>query len=87
MLGPRQAKEFIEKNRDSLVLLGEILKDADSVQSQRYARYSFESRALAIEMVEEWVKQVFGIAFTHERFQETELNIIRRLDTDFKESD
>ena len=87
MLGPRQAKQFIDSNRDALVTLGELMKQADSVRSTHYARYSFESRSLAIEIVEEWMKQVFGIAFELERLQDSDDNIFRRLDTESKDLD
>jgi hypothetical protein len=58
----QESLDFIENNREALITLSEILLAADTVRPNSYSKYSPEVRALAIELVEKWIKGVFAFA-------------------------
>lgn len=50
-MGPRQQRKFIEDNRDALIRLTDILKEADPVKENVWTiKYPPEVRRLAIEL-------------------------------------
>ena len=83
MLGPRQAKQFFEDNRHALNLLAEKLKEAESVRIK--SPYTPAERAVAIELVESWIMEVWGIREEDfNLYSDGEDNIIRRLENEEK---
>lgn len=77
-MGPRQAKTFFEDNRDSLNLLANKLKEFESVRFQ--SKYTPAERAAAIELVETWIMDVWGITKEDFNLYPSDDNIIRRLE-------
>lgn len=77
-MGPRQAKSFWENNRDALNLLANKLKEYESVRMQ--SRYTPAERAAAIELVESWIIEVWGIAKEDFNLYPSDENLIRRLE-------
>jgi len=78
---PRKCEKFIYDNRDVLGILGKKLREADTVKQTRYSNYSEESRRLAIQLVEEWVGEIWNIAFSADDVYEDENDIIRIIDS------
>lgn len=58
----QESLDFVDNNRSALIALSEILLEADTVRNNSYSKYSPEVRALAIELVEKWIKGVFAFA-------------------------
>lgn len=77
-MGPRQAKSFFEENREALNLLANRLKEYESVRMQ--SKYTPAERAAAIELVEAWIMEVWGIAKEDVNLYPSDDNIIRRLE-------
>lgn len=63
---PRKLQKWLENNKDAIVILGAKIKLLDSVRKNQYSMYSEESRRLAIEIVESWLKDVYDIAWSSE---------------------
>lgn len=61
-MGPRNTKKFLFENRESFIRLSEIIKEADTVKRNKYDKYTPEVRALAIELLEQWIKTEFALS-------------------------
>lgn len=79
---PKKCQDFIRDNRDVLILLGNKLRTVDTVKQNQYSHYSEESRRLAMELVEEWISEIWNIAFSASDAYEEENPIYRILDKD-----
>ena len=61
-MGPIKQRKFIEDNRDALIRLTDILKEADTVRENVWTiKYPPEVRLLAVELVELWIKKEFDL--------------------------
>lgn len=58
-----QYQQYIDNNTEALKELSRILEEANKIKG-RYDKYSIESRQLAINLVEDWMKEIFSNAFT-----------------------
>jgi hypothetical protein len=84
-MGPRQAKKFFEENREVLNLLAEKLKQFESVRFK--SPYTPAERAAAIEIVEGWIQEVWGISRENfHLYSDGEDNLIRRLENEEQSS-
>ena len=79
---PQKCNNFIRDNRDVLILLGEKLRLLDTVKENKYSKYTEESRRMAIEIVEDWISDVWNIAFSSEDIYEEENEIDRIINSD-----
>ena len=77
-MGPRQSKAFFDENRDALNLLAKKLQEFESVRFQ--SKYTPAERAAAIELVESWIMEVWGIAKDDFHLYPDADNTIRRLE-------
>ncbi len=71
------AKKFLQDNADDLILLSEKIEAARKINPEH--EYSEKSRALAIELVEVWISEVFGFTEGTVLPKPPEDNIYRRL--------
>lgn len=76
----QESLDFVENNREALVALSEILLEADTVRKNSYEKYSPEVRALAIELVERWIKGVFALQEEVDLPKAEQSNLYIRLD-------
>jgi hypothetical protein len=64
-----------------LIALSEILREANKLTSAKYEAHSYETRRLAIKLVEDWITNIFGVAYSSEEFEgDEEENLFKRLD-------
>lgn len=57
-----ESQRFLHENRESLLRLSDILKEADTVKENGYSEYTPRERALAIELTERWIKEAFALS-------------------------
>ena len=57
-----QTNKFIFENREAFLRLSDIIKEVDTVRKNRYDQYTPEVRALAIELLETWIKTEFALS-------------------------
>lgn len=80
-MGVRIQKKFIEENRDALIRLTDILKEADTVKENIWTlKYPPEARRLAIELVELWIKREFDLDETVRLPKNEDEGLYRRLE-------
>lgn len=77
-MNQREAKAFFENNREALNLLADRIKASESVRLE--SKYTPSERAAAIELVESWIIEVWGIAKEDFQLYQDDDNIIRRLE-------
>lgn len=58
----QKTQDFLTEYRAQFLKLSEILREVDTVKKNHYSEYTPEARALAIELVERWIKDCFGLA-------------------------
>lgn len=61
-MNKKESLDFVEQHRSILIALSDILLEADTVRENNYKKFSPEVRALAIELVERWIKGVFAFS-------------------------
>lgn len=66
MLSKRAAKKFLEDNKEALVFLSEKVRQLEKGRNTKYCRFSQDARWLAAELIEEFITECFGIAYTAE---------------------
>lgn len=80
-MGPRQAIKFFKENREVLNILAQKLKEAESVRFK--SQYTPAERAAAIELVETWLMEVWGMREEDfNLYSDGDDNIIRRLENE-----
>ena len=79
-------KDFISENKEALIVLSDKLNEANKIKGN-YDKYNYKSRELAIKIVEEWMRECFGIAYSNELLPPVEEdNLYRRLNKERQES-
>lgn len=63
---PRRLQKWLENNKDAVHILGRKIRELDTVRKNQYSHYSVESRQLAIEIIESWLREVYGVAWSSE---------------------
>lgn len=79
-MNKREALEFFENNRDQLNLLADKLKKFESVKTD--SPFTAEQRKLMIELMEEWIMEVWTISREDFNLYSDGDNIIRRLENE-----
>lgn len=89
MLGKRQAKKFIEDNKDALIFLCQKIQSLEKGRNTKYAKYQQDVRWLAVDVIEECITEVFGIAYDEfaDKISFESDNLIKRLDENRREVD
>jgi hypothetical protein len=59
---PRDAKQFINDNKEALIELSKKLAECKDLTSEKYKDIDNNSRLTAINLVTEWLSEVFQIA-------------------------
>jgi len=73
------AKKFLDDNRDALTALANILRKERDIMLANSE--NIKSKQEAVKMVEKWISDLFGIAYSISDFPpDEEENLYRRLD-------
>lgn len=76
------AKQFLENNRDALLNLAEKIRHAE-LNSTSYEVFNAKKSARMI--VENWISDIFNIAYSIDEYPTEEPDIFRRLDRERQE--
>ena len=63
---------FIEDNGEAFKKLSEIVRDAKKDIGGPYVEYSTKERKMAIKIVERWIRECYGEAYSHKLLPEPE---------------
>jgi hypothetical protein len=76
------SKQFLENNKDSLLLLSDLVRQAE-LDSTSYEE--FTAKKCARTIIEKWISDIFNTTYTVDDFPTQEESIYRRLDRDRQE--
>lgn len=76
---PKRLQEWLEHNKDAVGILGKKIKEIDTVKG--CDEKELRARQLAIKIIEGWISEVYGIAWSSEFiYPEDEDQIIKYLE-------
>jgi hypothetical protein len=76
------AKKFLTDNKDGLLLLADLIRQAE-LQSTSYEEFTAKKCARVI--IEKWISDIFNIAYSVDELPSEEESIYRRLDRERQE--
>jgi hypothetical protein len=76
------AKKFLTDNKDGLLLLADLIRQAE-LQSTSYEEFTAKKSARII--IEKWISDIFNTAYAVDDFPTEEESIYRRLDRERQE--
>lgn len=81
-MNSQETRDFLTTYRSQFIELSKILKEADTIRENHYSKYTPKERALAIELTERWIKEVFALAGEASTIlpQQEDEGIFRRLE-------
>jgi hypothetical protein len=76
------AKQFLDNNKDGLLLLADLIRNAE-LGSTSYEEFNAKKSARTI--IEKWLSDIFNTAYAVDDFPTEEESIYRRLDRERQE--